>query len=95
MPTCAVSSAASATAVDHSAACSQLSTAQEDREKSIRDFCDIARRRGNVEWRSAVIEEDRKEFFRGKDLLRYCEKNPECLDGVCDPGTLLARLSCL
>lgn len=64
---------------------------QEDREKTIRDFCDIARRRGNVAWRSAVIEEDRKEFFRGKDLLRYCEKNPEALDGVCDTGMYLTR----
>lgn len=44
------------------------------------------RRRGAVEWRSAIVHEERKEFFRGKDMLRYFEANPEKLDGISETG---------
>lgn len=62
---------------------------QEDKEKAVRDICDVMRRRGGVEWRSAIVHEERKEFFRGKDMLRFFEADPEKLDDVSDSGEAL------
>lgn len=69
--------------------CSPL---QEDKEKAVRDICDVMRRRGGVEWRSAVVHEERKEFFRGKDMLRFFEADPEKLDDISDSGDALCVL---
>eukprot|EP00892_Ulva_mutabilis_P003469 jgi/Ulvmu1/1494/UM011_0224.1 len=69
-------------------------TKKEDKEKAVRDICDVMRRRGGVEWRSAIVHEERKEFFRGKDMLRFFEANTEKLDGISEPGgTVESRVS--
>ena len=62
------------------------------KEKALHTFCEEARLRGKVPSRTAICDDDRKEFFRGKDLLRYCEAHPEKLEGLADTS---APLPCL
>lgn len=59
---------------------------QEDKEKAVREICDVMRRKGGVEWRSAVVHEERKEYFRGKDMQRFFEAGPDRLDGISEIG---------
>lgn len=58
----------------------------DSKEKALNAFCEEVRLRGKVTCRTAIVDDDRKEFFRGKDLMRYCEANAEKLDGITSTG---------
>ena len=67
----------------------------EAKEKALHSFCEEVRLRGKVVCRTAICDDDRKEFFRGKDLLRYCEANPEKLEGLADTSARFDRRTLL
>ena len=66
----------------------------EAREKALHGFCEEIRRKGGVPWRTAIVDDDRKDFFRGKDLQRYVEANPGKLEGIVDTGALIRSWPC-
>lgn len=73
---------------------------EEAHEKALHGFCEEIRRKGGVPWRTAIVDDDRKDFFRGKDLQRYVEAHPGKLEGIVDTGALActstaAPLCCL
>jgi hypothetical protein len=70
---------------------STLDVQDEAKEKALAAFCEEIRLRGKVKCRTAVVDDERKEFFRGKDLLRYCIAKPSKLEGVADAGVPCAR----
>lgn len=55
-------------------------------------FAEALRSRGGVENRSAVMGDERKELFRGKDLVRWVKAHPEQAASAAPPGGHLAGL---
>lgn len=62
----------------------------EAKEKALQAFCDDIRLRGGVKCRMAIVDDDRKEFFRGKDLQKYCTEEPAKLEGLVNTGVRTA-----
>lgn len=46
-------------------------------EDPLRSLADALRAKGGVEWRSAVMADQRVEFIRGKDLAAHMRAHPE------------------
>ncbi|PRW58596.1 Translocation sec62 [Chlorella sorokiniana] len=51
--------------------------AQEEPQDSVQVFADALRSKGGIENRAAVLEGQRFELFRGKDLVRWVKAHPE------------------
>lgn len=45
-------------------------------------FAEILRGKNGIESRSAVLQTDRLDLFRGKDFARWCRDNPEAVPNV-------------
>lgn len=43
----------------------------------LRELCDKLRTKGGVEWRQAILADQRVEYIRGKDLASYFREKPE------------------
>lgn len=56
-----------------------------DRHKAL---ADELRKKNGVEWRDAVMADQRVEFIRGKDFSRWFQANQEKLTGVTAAGVL-------
>jgi hypothetical protein len=61
---------------------------QESKEKALHVLCEEIRRKGGVPWRTAIVDDDRKDFFRGKDLQRYLEAHPSKMEGLVETSAL-------
>ena len=58
----------------------------EAKEKALAAFVDEIRLRSAIPHRMAIVDDDRKEFFRGKDLQRYCVEQPTKMQGLVNPS---------
>lgn len=43
----------------------------------LKELCDKLRSKGGVDWRQAILADQRVEFLRGKDLAAYFRSQPE------------------
>lgn len=53
----------------------------------LRVLADTLRSKGGVEWRSAVMADQRVEFIRGKDLAAHFKAHPEQMQNYVSKGT--------
>eukprot|EP01023_Acetabularia_acetabulum_P000477 TRINITY_DN10188_c0_g1_i4.p1 TRINITY_DN10188_c0_g1~~TRINITY_DN10188_c0_g1_i4.p1 ORF type:complete len:313 (-),score=39.92 TRINITY_DN10188_c0_g1_i4:233-1171(-) len=51
----------------------------------VRNLADSLRQKGGVENRVAVVQQDRLDYFRGKDFARYFRQKPEILGTLVEP----------
>lgn len=58
-------------------------------------FAEALRSRGGIENRSAVLRDERKELFRGKDLLRWVKAHPDKSAAALPAGGRRRRCRCL
>lgn len=73
---------------------------QAEPQDSVQVFADALRSKGGIENRAAVLQGQRFELFRGKDLVRWVKAHPErgaaaaagAADGGCRLLLLLAAL---
>ena len=61
----------------------------------LRVLADTLRSKGGVEWRSAVMADQRVEFIRGKDLAAHFREHPEQMQNYVSKGTPDGRSSYL
>ena len=74
--------------------------ANQDKHDALRQLADSLRTKAGIPWRTAVMGEQRFEFVRGKDFVRFFEKNEDKLQPYVSKGVWLERacvtdLSCL
>lgn len=61
----------------------------------LRVLADTLRSKGGVEWRSAVMADQRVEFIRGKDLAAHFREHPEQMQNYVSKGTPVGSCTCV
>ncbi len=63
-------------------------------EDPLKQLADKLRAKNGVEWRSSILQDQRVEFIRGKDLARYLRSHEEQLQPFVSKGmTCCSELS--
>ena len=60
----------------------------------LRVLADTLRSKGGVEWRSAVMADQRVEFIRGKDLAAHFREHPEQMQIYVSKGAHVGSCTC-
>ena len=74
--------------------CNLLVQAASKSQDPLRVLADTLRSKGGVEWRSAVMADQRVEFIRGKDLAAHFRAHPEQMQNYVSKGAPARSFSC-
>ena len=64
---------------------------QKDKKDPLSELADSLRSKNGIEWRTAVVADSRKEYFRGKDFVTHFKEDDATLQRWVNRGMFLSE----